>query len=140
MFFISLYQSRNENYENENGKNKLEIGLEPLGHLHTLTGVTFLEVVVVSPAPLGYAEEKIYDSSDGKKDVTYNEVLAVKNVTSADKLYIAPYVISEHAGNACNKYENAVDEVPPMFLPIQQAYTLSRYSLKLSFITYFSEF
>ena len=59
LLFENCRKSRYENNEDQDGKNELEIRLEPLGHFHTLTCVTFLKVVIKAPAEAGNAEEKV---------------------------------------------------------------------------------
>ena len=64
-----LYESPDKDDDYENREDILQIRLEDSRELYALSFVTLCEVLVKSPAPFTYAEEEIYKSTYGKKEV-----------------------------------------------------------------------
>ena len=86
----------------------MEVVLEPLGHLHAFTRVTFLKVIVKAPSEACYAEEQVNKRTYGQEKITYNEVFHIKYIHAA-KSYSRKYVESENTGKACYEYKDTVD-------------------------------
>ena len=79
-------------------------------HFHSLTFIGLFKELICAPSILRYAEYQEYQRTDWKKQVAYDEALAVQDISSADKVNVLPYIVTQHARHAGSKHEEAVDE------------------------------
>ena len=71
-----------------------EVRLERSRHPDSRTGIALLQIFIKSPAPLRYTEQKVDKRTDWQQQVTYDKVLTVKYIPSANQVEITPYILS----------------------------------------------
>ena len=97
-------------HNDQRRQNELEIGLQPLGEFQALALVGLRHILVEAPAPFADAEQQIHQRADGQQQAAHEEVLAVQHVLAQNGMEIAPDVVAEHAGQAQEGQQHAVDE------------------------------
>ena len=105
-----LDQSLNDNNDNQDRENILEIRLQHPREAKAFALVALFQIFVEAPAELRHAEEQIDQRADRKQQVAYDKVLAVQNISAADDMEIAPDIVSEDAGQACDQNDHTVDQ------------------------------
>ena len=83
------YETYNENCDYKYRKNTEEIPFHPGSDFDTLAEVCFFLIVLKAPAETGNAEKKINKRAERKQYVAYEEVLAVENIFSRNRVKTA---------------------------------------------------
>ena len=93
-----------------------QIGLSPYGLFERQDDVCSVAYWYLD-SPCGFEarltereEEQINKRAEGKEQVADKEILAVKDIPSADQVEITPEIISEYTGQAGDEDDNTVDQ------------------------------
>ena len=78
--------------------------------LEEAVGISIAEEDAVSYTHLDVYKRQIHQRADGQQQVTHEEVLAVQHVLAQNRMEIAPDIVTEHAGQAQEGQQHAVDE------------------------------
>ena len=81
----------------------MEVWFKGTWHFDALARITFVDIIIESPAEAGNAEAKVHERSCGKEYVADKKVLGIEDISVSDEADVAPHVISEHGRNTCDK-------------------------------------